>query len=275
VTDSLADPATLARLLADFVPDLVLHLAADPRRGVGQALAQEVFQNNLAPVQTLLAALGTLPEARRPGLLLPGSQMEYGDAPGPWTEGQQGRPQDAYARGKLAATEALLAAVAEGRIRGSVLRLPLVFGPGQPPVMFIPQLLLAALAGQPFPMSSGVQRRRFVLASDVALLMLELGARLHAGEALPSLLNCPASPPVAVGEVAERLLAALPGAQPGLLQRGLVSGPGTEDGPMWPDSSMAESLGLRAPTELQTGLALTARWYLENPWFREPPGPPS
>jgi nucleoside-diphosphate-sugar epimerase len=268
-------PSALQALLQEFQPAAVLHLAADLRRRVEPALEAQVFENNLRPALALFDAVARLPQAQRPVVVMPGSQMEYGDLPGPWTEDRSGSPSDPYARGKVAATLALQQRQAAGELRGCVLRLPLVFGPGQAPVMFIPQLLVALLQDQDFPMSAGTQRRRFVEVGEVASLLLELARRLVAGEALPPVLNCPASEPLSIGEVADRLVALVPGARASALKRGALGPIPPEPPQPWPDTTLAQQLGLGGTQDLDRGLALTARWYRENPWFWEAAGGPA
>lgn len=87
----------------------------------------------------------------------------YGDAPLPYREDGDARATTDYARAKLEGERAL-AEVAPT----TVLRLGVVYGPGQRPHMMIPQLVAALRAGRVFAMTQGTQTRDFVYVDDVA-----------------------------------------------------------------------------------------------------------
>ena len=269
---SQLDAQALRDLLTGFCPQVVLHLAGVTRRDATPEALAQCAAGNVDVTVAVLAAMTDLPDGLRPALVMPGSQMEYGLAPMPWTERQAGMPANPYGASKLAATELVLTAVRTRQARACVARLALVFGPAQAPTMIVPELIIKALRGMAFRMTSGEQRRRFVRAADVARCLLELGGRLAAGKHVPPLVNALACEPIRVVDLAQRLAACI--GDKVVLQVGALPQRGGELPEAWPDTALAESLGLPAVAPLDEALAATVAWYRANPWFTESFEPP-
>jgi len=256
-----------SRVIGEFEPAVVIHAAGSTRRGSTERDRAGVVAANLATTSALLQTLSGLPAAKRPVVVYPGSQMEYGLAPPPWREDAECRPVTPYAEAKLRATKLLLDASRSGAVRGCVARLPIVFGPGQPPTMFVPELIADGLAGRPFRMTEGLQRRCFVHAADAARFMIELATALRDGEAPPPLLNAPCSDPVSMREVAERTVRILD--RPVALEIGALAPREGEPMDAWPDDGAARARGHSCRLTLYEGLRDTVCWYEANPWFGE------
>jgi nucleoside-diphosphate-sugar epimerase len=118
----------------------------------------------------------------------------YGEAPLPWREDGPALGTTAYARAKLEG-EAAVAALAPA----AVLRLGVVYGPGQQPGMLLPAIAAALRAGRHVALTSGEQTRDFVAVEDVA------AAVLAALAAPPGLVNVGSGREVAVRDVCEQL----------------------------------------------------------------------
>lgn len=263
----LNSPGAWSRAIRESRPAALFHLAGNTGRGSTERDRARAVAGNVDTTSALLRALAAMPAEKRPVVLYPGSQMEYGLAPPPWSEGTDCRPANPYAEAKLRSTEQLLAAARSGAGRFCVIRLPLVFGPGQPPTMFIPELIRNALAGTPFRMTEGLQRRRFVHAADAAGFMLELAAALLEGREPPPLLNAPCSEPVSMREVAERIVRMMN--RPVRLEIGAIEQREGELLDAWPDDSAARALGYSCRLSLDEGLRHTVQWYETNAWFGE------
>jgi nucleoside-diphosphate-sugar epimerase len=254
-------------LLEEMRPDAVFHLAgATDRKTDPPAWVRCVRANTLMTAE-LLDAVVQRPLDSRPVFVMPGSQMEYGVAPMPWTEDRAAQPVNPYGVSKLAATELVQGAVRNALAKACVLRLPLVYGPGQAPVMIIPELIVKALRKQPFQMTSGQQKRRFLFAPDAAALLLLLVLRLLRGEELPPILNAPASEPIAVADLARKIHEIL--GKPVDLQIGALPTRQNERMEAWPDTALAESLGIASLIPMQKALEATVAWYRTNDWFTE------
>jgi nucleoside-diphosphate-sugar epimerase len=259
------DLASLGAAVANCRADIVVHLAGSTRRDTSPAAWVQCAEANARLTATLVGALTELAAARRPVLVMPGTQMEYGLAPMPWTEDRLAMPTCPYGATKLAATGFVLTAVRRGDLRGAVTRLAIAFGRGQQPNMLVPELLTKALRGEVIAMTHGQQRRRFVPAEDVADHLVRLGLALAAGESVPPLLNAPAGPPLRVADLARAALAAVGGTAE--LALGALPVRADEQPDAWPDTGLVDGLQLGTVRNLATALRATADWYRENGWF--------
>jgi reductase EvaE/reductase VcaE len=117
-----------------------------------------------------------LVEVAEPGTLVvyAGAASQVGVPPREPLDGTEpDRPETAYDRQKLAAERILLAASAEGRVRGIGLRLPTVYGesaaPGAADRGVVSAMARRALAGEPLTLwHDGTVRRDLVHVADVA-----------------------------------------------------------------------------------------------------------
>ncbi|MFH8515722.1 NAD-dependent epimerase/dehydratase family protein [Streptomyces gelaticus] len=116
--------ATLAAALAGSEAQVVINAA-----GVTQGSIRAMVQSNVRLARCVLGAAATVPG--RPRVVHIGSAAEYGFQPegSAVTEGAACSPSGMYGRTKLAATGAVLEAIDEGAVRGTVLR---VFNPVGP-----------------------------------------------------------------------------------------------------------------------------------------------
>lgn len=257
----LDSPTLMREAICENRIDIVLHLAASTRRDNEPGAWTDCVRTNTLITANVLAAVMACPESARPSLIIPGTQMEYGAAAPPWTEDTLCQPMNAYGASKLAATHCVAAACRLHALRACVLRLPLLFGPGQRPSMFIPEMIVALLRGEEFRMTSGEQRRCFLYAPDAANLLLDAGATLREGGELPVPLNAPSLPPIAIRDLAASVASAI-GVQGELRAGALPQRPG-EHTDAWMDSRRAERLLPRRLTGLEEALRQTARWYRE------------
>lgn len=158
-----------ARALRQARPDRVIHLAAvgvsDPFLNVNTALSHNVtgtlnllracFESDSLDVQQVIVA-------RTPG---------------------ERSAMNVYAASKAAAWSfcEMYARTVDWPIHGAMIFQ--AYGPSQPPHLFIPAVLQAALAGQDFPMTSGEQEKDWIHIDDVVAGFLALlEAALPPGE---------------------------------------------------------------------------------------------
>lgn len=128
---------------------------------------------NVGLVRDLVAALRDSGRSET-AVLFAGSVSAAGPSAAGFYDGTQpDRPQGAYDRQKLAAERALLAASAEGVLRGASLRLPTVFGYGPDSCAqdkgIVSSMVRRAVAGAPITMwHDGTVRRDLLYVDDVA-----------------------------------------------------------------------------------------------------------
>ncbi|MFC9178556.1 NAD-dependent epimerase/dehydratase family protein [Streptomyces sp. NPDC057107] len=181
----LSRPGAVARAVAGA--DVIVHLVAH----IGEASAWRAAEHdpaaarvNVEPAHDLVAAL----RARRGGgpppvVLFAGSASQVGRA-GVIDGSEPDEPVTVYARQKLAAEQALLAASAEGVLRGVSLRLPTVYGAGPGPLGngVVTAMARRAFAGEPLPVwSDGSVERDLLHVTDAARAFAVCAAPDRAG----------------------------------------------------------------------------------------------
>lgn len=180
------------------------------------------------------------------------------DCEEPLREGSPFNPQDEYAVSKARAEEALRAMA---RLRLTVIRPPLVYGPGVKANFLA--LMKAVARGWPLPFASIVNRRSFLYVENLADLVLR--CLLESSSQGRTYLPCdgePLSTPQLCRDLARalqkpsrlfpfppRALEMLPGAR--RLTRSLYAGAG----------ALQSELAWHAPTPRTQGLGETARWF--------------
>lgn len=175
--------------------------------------------------------------------------LVYGGQPGPFRETMPCWPADAYAQSKLAA-EVLARAHAEAqRVRLSVLRPSVLYGPGAPAGMLIVSLLESLRRATPFDMTLGEQQRDFLHVDDAARAVAAVLERRAEGT-----YNLASGVSVTIRQAAE-LGAALAG-RPELLRPGALSYRASEVFDYRMDASaLVRAVGWQPETTLSAGLA--------------------
>ncbi|WP_432117696.1 NAD-dependent epimerase/dehydratase family protein [Streptomyces sp. bgisy032] len=168
-----ASEARLTALLGDHRIDAVVNATDALNATDGWTRGEaELHALNVALVHRLLAAMSALP--RRTRVVHIGTLHEYGDVPAGTLidESLPPRPASAYARTRLAGSQAVLDAVRAGRVEGLVLRVANVCGPHPSPASFpgklVGMLRRALAAGEPMTVVLADARRDFVDVRDVA-----------------------------------------------------------------------------------------------------------
>lgn len=214
----LASSGEVDRGLADARPEVVFHLAGDPRPSAPDA--DEARMVALHVDATVRVAEAALRAGARRVVALSTSDV-YGLLASPHDPEAAEAPRTAYARSKARGDVELRRLHAERGLDVVILRPYSVYGPEQPEHAFVASLIEACAHDRPFPMTDGRQRRDFIHVRDV------VEALLRAAAAPPKLAGCTldvctgvATPVLEVAElVARELGCQCGGPVPGALPR--------------------------------------------------------
>lgn len=250
-----AELADAERLIAEYAPSHVLHLAAQTQVTTANRAPLSTFESNVRGTWLLLEACRTASEPPR-GVVVASSDKAYGAAPLPYTEATPLAPTAPYDVSK-ACTDLV------ARSYGTHFGLPVVvtrcgnlFGPGDLNADRLVVELCAALGAGRAPVfrSSGAMTREWLYVDDAAaavgLLLDRAGA--HAGEAFN----------VGGGEVASvRALAELAAELAGWSEplRWAEGDPAGELAHQSLDSAKLRALGWRPEVTLRDGLSRMLR----------------
>jgi nucleoside-diphosphate-sugar epimerase len=129
-----------------------------------------------------------------------GSSDEYGGTLAPQYEYMRESPISPYSLGKTASTQLLQMLYRAEGIPTVILRLFLVYGPGQENNRFIPQVINGCLSSANFPTSSGNQLRDFCYVDDITngILMALKNDKVNG-----KVINLASGKPVRIREVVE------------------------------------------------------------------------
>jgi len=129
-----------------------------------------------------------------------GSSDEYGNLPAPQNEEMREEPISSYSLGKVASTQMLQMLQRTEKFPAVILRLFLVYGPGQSDNRFLPQIIQGCLTGDNFPTSKGEQLRDFCYVDDVSDGIL---STLTNDNVNGEIINIASGNPLAIREVIE------------------------------------------------------------------------
>ncbi|MGV0954047.1 MAG: NAD-dependent epimerase/dehydratase family protein [Fluviibacter sp.] len=147
--------------------DALVHFASHTPNPPYAPLDECLYWNVVATIRLIQQA--ALQGVTR--ILIAGTCFEYGLAAEDYEfvhPGAECRPTLTYPISKAAATTSCLGLARQLGLQMQVLRIFQVYGEGEAATRFWPSLRSAALSGQDFAMSSGVQVRDFIPVEDVA-----------------------------------------------------------------------------------------------------------
>ena len=236
-------------------PDLMLHLAAPVNVARDPSLAPLMQDVIVGGARNVRAAAEQQAQRRPVQLVVVGTCEEYGTIAAPFHEDDApSAPVSPYAAAKLQATTETLDAAAHASARLVVARPFLTYGPGQRSRQLVPAAIARALAGEPFPMTAGLQTRELNYVDDIArgLLRAVLTAEAHG-----HVVNIGCGVEHRVVDIV-RLVFRLAGADPDLIQAGALPTRSGEVAHFYADVTRARALLGHQPTvALEDGLRRT------------------
>jgi dTDP-glucose 4,6-dehydratase len=280
VRADICDRELVARLIEEFRPDGIMHLAAESHVDRSISGAEEFVQTNIVGTFGLLEAAraycGSLEKTERNAFrfLHISTDEVYGSlgAEGAFTEATAYDPSSPYSASKAASDHL---ALAWQRTHG----LPVVisncsnnYGPFHFPEKLIPLMILNALEQRPLPVyGNGSNVRDWLYVEDHARALFLILSRGRLGEKY----NVGGRNERTNLQVVEAICTALDRLVPaGAPHRRLISfvvdRPGHDHRYAIDATKLETELGWRARETFETGLERTIRWYLANDWWWRP-----
>ena len=185
-----------------------------------------------------------------------GSSDEYGDAPAPQQEDVREHPISPYSLGKLAATHFLQMLHRTEGFPAVILRLFLVYGPGQNNQRFLPQIISGCLRDESFATSHGQQLRDFCYIDDIVDGIFQA---LENPAVYGEVINLASGVPVKIRTVLEEVMDTVGCGKP---KFGEVPYRAGENMSLYADITKARQKLLWQPmTNLHDGIAQTVAYY--------------
>jgi len=246
----ITDIDPLNSVLKEIRPELVYHLAAKLDTGTGFEVIDPLIEINLrGTINTLKAST----EAGVNRFIFIGTSDVYGPTEEACSENSPLNPISPYGASKAAAEFF----VRQCNIPWVILRPFIIYGEGQSPDMFIPQLINAALKGNDFSMTAGKQTRDFLYIDDFIDACISAGLRM---EAEREIINIASGKETSLADVAKEVMSLLD--NPIMLRLGALPYRENERWHVMADINKAKRLlGWEPETTLIEGLKKTIHWY--------------
>ncbi len=214
---------------------------------------RQVIDIHFSGVQNLLQSLDWSALKR---FVQIGSSDEYGNMPAPQTEEMRESPISPYSLGKVASTQLLQMLHRTEDFPAVIMRLFLVYGPGQDNKRFLPQIIQGCRSGVNFPTSFGEQLRDFCYVDDVTRGILMALTNEHVnGE----VINLASGRPVSIRVLIEQVQSLVGNGKP---EFGKIPYRQGESMALYADTSKANSLlGWKPIVRLEDGLQKTINHY--------------
>jgi nucleoside-diphosphate-sugar epimerase len=178
-----------------------------------------------------------------------GSSDEYGGALAPQHESLRESPISSYAVGKAASAQLLQMLAKTENFPVVILRLFLVYGPGQDSGRFLPQIIKGCFSGKEFETSSGEQLRDFCYIDDITDGILRA---LKSDNVNGEIINLASGDPISIRTVIEKVQTYIGKGSP---KFGKISYRAGENMSLYADTSRAELLlGWRSKTTIKSGI---------------------
>jgi len=253
----IVDRQQVRSLVYDLRPDLVVHLAANKNRACELAGYRDSYKVNVLGSLNLIEACLELPSLTR--FVFLGTCEEYGLQPVPFDETLREIPVSPYAVTKLAVTQLLQAIAQSHDFPAVILRLSVVYGPGQGKDMFLPGLVQALLAKSRFKMTRGEQTRDFVFIEDVTDAILRA---LTVPDLQGQVINISSAQPIRIEDIAIKAAQLIDHDAESLLDIGGREYAAGETMNYWASNQRAwELIKWRPATSLEDGLRRTVTYY--------------
>ena len=286
VQGDICGKALVERVLAEFEPDAILHLAAESHVDRSIDGPSAFIQTNVVGTATLLEAATAYwkrlahERQERFRFLHISTDEVYGSlgSTGLFTETTPYDPRSPYSASKAASDHLVMAWHHTYGLPVLITNCSNNYGPFHFPEKLIPLVILNALDGKPLPVyGKGDNVRDWLYVEDHAKALVTVLDRGAVGETY----NVGGSNERTNLQVVEAICAALDRLQPGRRTelsltsfRDLISfvqdRPGHDKRYAIDATKLKTQLGWRPEENFDTGIVKTVQWYLDNAWWWKP-----
>lgn len=254
----ITDINSLLKIFNKTSPKIVFHLAAIVNADLGVVSLKSLINVNLLGTVNMIEASNEVNTVKR--CVFIGTSDVYGSMGIPFSENCDVNPISTYAVSKASAELFFKYLAREYKIPWVILRPFIVYGDGQSPNMFIPQLIRSALNGKDFSMTGGEQTRDFLYIDDFVDTCIKAALRKKAeGE----IINVASGKEVLLSDVAKKVMSLLD--NPINIRFGALPYRENERWRVRADIKKAKRLlGWKPETSLTEGLKKTINWYQDN-----------
>jgi dTDP-glucose 4,6-dehydratase len=276
----ICDRAAVADAFAVFLPDRVIHLAAESHVDRSISGAADFIDTNIVGTFVMLEAARAywsgLPADQRDGFrfLHVSTDEVYGSlgADGLFTEETAYDPSSPYSSSKAAADHLVSAWARTYGFPGLISNCSNNYGPFHFPEKLIPLVILNAVHGKPLPVyGKGENVRDWLYVDDHARALDLIAARGRIGEKY----NVGGRNERRNIDVVRTICAILDRLRPRdepheKLITFVTDRPGHDQRYAIDATKLETELGWRAEETFETGIEKTVRWYLDNEWWWRP-----
>ena len=243
----------LHHILKDRVFEYVLNLGGYVDHKNFSEGGKEVFETHFSGTLNLVKSIN---KNTLKCFIQIGSSDEYGTNIAPQKESQRELPISPYSIAKTSATHFLQMLNRTERFPVLILRLFLVYGPGQDSGRFLPQIIKGCLSGKEFETSLGEQLRDFCYIDDIVDgILIAMKTNNINGE----IINLASGDPISIRTVIEKVKTYIGKGDP---KFGKIAYRAGENMSLYADTSKAERLlGWRSKTTIEHGIKKTIDHY--------------
>lgn len=278
VLGDVLDPEQLAKVIAGFRPDTLIHLAAESHVDRSIAAPEAFVRTNVEGTANVLRVWRhyteglTAVESDAALLVHVSTDEVYGSlAPGETArEGDLYLPSSPYSATKAAGDHLVQAYRRTYGLRSIIVYPTNNYGPRQFPEKLVPLATLRALRGEPIPLyGDGLQVRDWLHVDDNAAGVIAAAERGAAGEGYHLGATVPGEPEWTNRQIVEAICEAVDELRPGkgsrreLIQR-VEDRPGHDRRYALDSSKARAELDWAPKIDPPKGIRETVRWYLEN-----------
>ena len=214
---------------------------------------KDVFETHFSGTLNLVKSIN---KDTLKGFVQIGSSDEYGANIAPQKENQREMPMSPYSIAKTSATHFLQMLYRTERFPVVILRLFLVYGPGQDCGRFLPQIIKGCFSGKEFETSAGEQLRDFCYIDDITDGILRA---IKSDNVNGEIINLASGDPISIRTVIEKVQTYIGKGNP---KFGKIAYRAGENMSLYADTSKAKQLlGWRSKTAIEDGIKKTVDHY--------------